>query len=287
MSAPLVSILTPSLNQAAHVEDCLASVRSQDHGEIEQVIVDGGSTDGTLETIRRYEGERCRLLVREGTSQAEALNIALAESRGELIGWLNTDDAYFSVDAVSTAVRRFAASPECLGVYGDAVVADERGRVLRHVCTSARSLLPVAFTSPVVQPSVFLRRLALGDRLVREDLHLMLDYELWLRLAGQGSLCKVGRILAIDRDYPGRKIRGSLERQRAEVRLLTEEYGAGLESPHPARRAASAWLRRARGVRELLTFERNYRLSFACEVDARWRRAVRQLLLPQRFLHVG
>src|SRR5688500_11608447 len=137
---PLVSILTPSLNQAAFVEDCLASIDRQDYPRIEQIVVDGGSTDGTLELLRAREGEDRRVLELPGSSQTEALNAAFAEARGEIIGWLNTDDAFFTTDAVSTAIARFAEDGEALVVYGDAVAVDEEGRVLQHISVDDRRL---------------------------------------------------------------------------------------------------------------------------------------------------
>lgn len=287
MSGPLVSIVTPSLNQVRHVEDCLVSVAAQDYANIEHVVVDGGSTDGTLDVIRRHEGGRVQVFLRPGTSQAQALNEALGRSTGEIVGWLNTDDAYFGVDAVSTAVARFSSSVECVAVYGDAVVVDDAGRVLRHVATSAQRLVPLRTTSSVVQPATFIRRSALAERFLREDLHLTLDYELWLYLRSKGPFCKVDRVLAIDRDYPGRKIRAPVAEVLEELHRLRELYGHELESRGAIGRAASAWLWRARGVRELVTLERKYRVSFSCRLDSRWRRGLRQLGLPQRYLHVG
>ncbi len=280
----LVSILTPSLDQAAYVRDSISSIRNQDYRAIEQVVVDGGSTDGTLDVVRRYEGDGCRLVVAPGTSQAQALNIALAHSAGDIIGWLNTDDAYFGVDAVAAAVRTFEECPEAVAVYGDGVIADEAGRILRRVSTSAADLGRLQSFSPLVQPSVFVRREALGERFVREDLEVMIDYELWLYLARRGPFAKVGRILAIDRDYSGRKTRETLPAQARDLAKLSGTYA--LDPQRPAGRIGRAWFRRANGLTELLTLETRYTFAFAGQTDARWRRFARQLLLPQRLLRV-
>jgi glycosyltransferase involved in cell wall biosynthesis len=282
---PLVSILTPSLNQAAYVEDCLGSVRNQEYAPIEQIVVDGGSVDGTLDLVRRYESDRCRLLVRPETSQGEALNVALAESYGEIVGWLNTDDVYFGVDAVSTVVERFAAEPGCDVVYGDGVVADARGRILRHVSTSAGQLDAFPVACPLVQPAVFVRRSALAETFIREELEYALDYELWLRLSRRHRFCKVPRILALDRNRPGRKQDVGAEPYRAELAEVAREYGLGFGRRRPAE-IGGAWIRRVSGLAEVLGLERRYRPAFDFQPDARWRRAVRQLLLPQRYVHL-
>lgn len=281
---PLVSILTPSLNQARYVCDCLRSVSSQDYEPLEQIVVDGGSEDGTLEQLRAAEGDRLRVEVAPGTSQAQALNAALARSRGSIIGWLNTDDAYFGVDAVASAVHRLREAPAAVAVYGDGVIADEHGRILRHVATDASELARLPPISPLLQPAVFIRREALEQRFLREDVRVMIDYELWLYLRTVGPFAKVGRVLAIDRDYAGRKTRETWSTQALDLEEFASCYGLGSE--RRAGRIARAWLRRASGVRELLTLENRYTLAFAGTTDARWRRAARQLLLPQRLLRV-
>ena len=281
---PLVSILTPSLNQAAYMRDCVLSVRRQDYPDIEHVIVDGGSTDGTVELARELAVERSRVVVLPGSTQAQALNEALAQSEGEIIGWLNSDDAYLGVDAVSTAVRRLAEAPHAVAAYGDGMITDERGRVLRHVSTSAADIGRLRPVAPLFQPAVFVRREALAERFVSEDVRVMIDYELWLHLARKGEFVKVERVLAIDRDYPGRKTHTTLAVQREDLRTFAQRYGLPLDSRRGFARAASAWLRRARGVAPLVRLERDYTFAFACETDARWRRVARQLFLPQRLL---
>ena len=284
---PLVSVLTASLNQAAFVGDCLASVRRQDYEPIEHIVVDGDSSDGTLEILRGERREALSVFVEPGSSQSEALNAAFARSSGEIVGWLNTDDAYFGVDAVSTVVEAFGRNPHCVAVYGDAVMIDERGRVLRHVSTSVPTPRRMETLSPLVQPAVFFRREAVADDFLREDLNLVMDYELWLRLQSRGPFRKVNRILAVDRDYAGRKTRSLTAETAEELERLALAYGIPPDDRARPLRAVSRWLRRVSGLGPLLTVERRYRLAFAAELDAGGRRLVRQLALPQRFLHGG
>src|SRR5690349_2661306 len=107
----LVSILTPSYNQAKWLADNLRSVAAQDYPYIEHVVMDGGSTDGSVD-ILRHADSRVRWFSEADDGQSHALNKALAESHGDIIGWLNSDDAYFSPDAVSTVVRAFTNNPD-------------------------------------------------------------------------------------------------------------------------------------------------------------------------------
>ena len=114
---PLVSILTPSFNQGRWLGDNLASVAAQSYGSIEHVVMDGGSRDETLDLLEATDG-RVKWRSEPDRGQSHALNKALGASEGEYIGWLNSDDAYFSRDAVSDVVSVFDADPSVNVVYG-------------------------------------------------------------------------------------------------------------------------------------------------------------------------
>src|SRR5437868_3953200 len=103
MSSVLVSVLTPSFNQRPWLKDNLESVSSQSYPNIEHIVMDGASTDGSVEILRNSL-HNVRWLSEPDRGQSHALNKAFAESRGEIVGWLNSDDAYFSCDAVGDVV---------------------------------------------------------------------------------------------------------------------------------------------------------------------------------------
>ena len=279
---PLVSIITPSLDQAEFVAEALASVDRQDYPRVEHVIVDGGSTDGTLELLRERTGPDRRVIELPGSSQSEALNAAFEDTRGELIGWLNTDDVFFTIDAVSSVVRRFAEEPGAVAVYGDGVVVDGTGRVLQHVATTDRGMDRLQQCSPFCQPSVFFRRSAINGTFLRADLDMTMDYELWLRLREKGRFAKVDRILAGDRMQPRAKTIVRWGDMAGELARLGDEYGVR-PSSRPLERLRRLG-RRIRGVGPLLTLDHGYRYAYPARVDARWRRIVRQVVLPYRLL---
>lgn len=279
---PLVSILTPSLNQARWVDDCLSSVAAQTYAHIEQVVVDGGSTDGTLDVLRRRRDPFVRIVEAAGSSQGEALNVAFEASSGEIVGWLNTDDAFFGTDAVECVVRTFAEFPEADVVYGDAVMADVDGRVLRHVSPDATLLHTAGVVSPLVQPSVFFRRAAVDGRLIADWIGVSIDYELWLRLRVTGRFVKVRRIVAIDRDHPARKSRNSDTARSRDLEEMTRRYGLRRQRRGPVA-TAERWHRRLDGLGEILCVEKRYSFAYPVIVDARWRRTLRQVFLPQRW----
>ena len=139
-------------------------------------------------------------------AQSHALNKAFAGSHGAIIGWLNSDDAYFDRDAVADVVGCFQAHPEVDVVFGHAARADQQGRVSHVLWVPPFSGWLLHWKCFLSQPAVFFRRKALGDRFLDERFQFAMDWELWLRLARSCRFHRLNRVLAIDRDQPGRKI---------------------------------------------------------------------------------
>jgi glycosyltransferase involved in cell wall biosynthesis len=122
---PLVSIITPSLNAVRFIGDTLDSVRAQDYPNIEHVVVDGGSEDGTVDLLRRAPG--VVWTSRKDAGMYDAINSGLRMARGEIVAYQNADDRYVTPDAVSTAVRYLRDHPDTDVVYGDFRYIDEVG----------------------------------------------------------------------------------------------------------------------------------------------------------------
>jgi len=124
---PLVSIVTPSYNQAQFIEATIQSVLSQDYPKIEYIIMDGGSKDGSVEIIHRYAGRLAWWVSERDRGQTDAINKGFAHANGEILAWLNSDDIYHP-GAISEAVAHLTAHPETGMVYGDAALIDDQGR---------------------------------------------------------------------------------------------------------------------------------------------------------------
>lgn len=263
-SSPLVSILTPSFNQGQFLGDCLASVAAQDYSRIEHIVQDGGSTDRTLDVL---EAASASVTWASGPDhgQSQAVNRALAKSRGSIIGWINSDDALFSTDAVSTIVRTFTERPDVDIVFGDAVMMSADGRLLRHFRSPAINWRRLPYgRSPISQPAAFIRRSALeaDELLLDEQLHLTLDLELWLRLRRRGCrFLHVRRTLAADRDHLDRKYRTIARSHDEEWAMLATKYDVVFVTPGLAMKASLA-LGRLAGVPFVLGWERCYRPAF-------------------------
>ncbi len=224
-SLPRVSVLTPSYNQARWLPDNLRSVAAQTYPNIEHVVMDGASTDGSVEILA---AAKPAVVWQSETDvgQSDALNRAFERSSGEILGWLNSDDAYFSRDAVTAAVDVFRARPEVGVVYGHAALINAAGEVLHVLWTPpySRKLLRSPY-NPITQPTVFIRRSAVGRPFfVDRDFHYMMDRELWLYLSERTAFHRVDRILAVDRHHPGRKSYNIPEVGDRDHRILAQRY---------------------------------------------------------------
>lgn len=209
--APLVSIVTPSYNMAGFVEQAVKSVLSQDYPHIEYVVMDGGSRDETLSILDRYAG-RLRYESRPDGGAADAIRQGLAGTNGDIVAFLNADDAYFP-GAVSAAVQVFGETPDVDVVYGGAEWIDQSGATLDRYPVRDFDAGQLALECFICQPAAFLRRSAyeaVGG--VDPALEFTFDYDLWLRLARRHRFAYLPRVLAQSRMHVANKTIGSRRR---------------------------------------------------------------------------
>lgn len=191
MTLPRVTIITPSFNQAQFLEQTLQSVLSQGYPNLEYLVVDGGSTDGSVEIIQRHADSLVWWVSEPDHGQAEAVNKGLARASGEIIGWLNSDDLYES-GAIAAAVKAFADHPECALVHGDVRAVDAEGCTTNLLSYGNWGLDGLMCFQIMGQPSVFIRRSAVEQGGTLDlSYHYLLDHEWWLRLAQFGGVAYV------------------------------------------------------------------------------------------------
>jgi glycosyltransferase involved in cell wall biosynthesis len=183
-ATPLVSIVTPSLDQARFLAAAMQSVLMQDYPRLEYIVVDGGSHDGSLEIIKRYAPRLAWWVSEKDQGQTDAINKGMSHAAGSILAWLNSDDVY-SAGAVSAAVRAFADHPDAGLVYGDANYINEAGEVIGHfpaAQTDYRRLRQGYVHIP--QQAAFFRAdlwRTLGP--LDPSYFFAMDYDLWVRIA--------------------------------------------------------------------------------------------------------
>jgi glycosyltransferase involved in cell wall biosynthesis len=182
----LFSVVMPTLNQSAFLETAVRSVLEQDYPNVELIVADGLSSDGTLELLMKLQreyGKRLRWVSQQDTGPAQAINTALGLAQGDIIGWLNSDDMY-TQGAVRRAVHFFKRQKSAQLVYGLAEHIDARGSFLGRYPTKSPSTPVPQFTDGcfICQPTVFMRRSALEEvGFLDESIKTAFDFELWLR----------------------------------------------------------------------------------------------------------
>ena len=219
-----LSVVTPTLNAEPYLSECLASLQQQGTTTIEHLVVDGGSMDRTLDIVRDEKNAIC--LIRPGSNQAAAINEGLRQATGEIVAWLNADDAY-PPGAVATVAECFASEPDLDVLVGDCAVIGPEGEPLWHERPGPydfERLLRRGNYLP--QPAVFLRRRTLQSiGLLDESLEYTMDYDLWLRLK-RARVRYVPQVLAVFRWHPGSKTaRNVLGNWRENIRVVRRHGG--------------------------------------------------------------
>jgi glycosyltransferase involved in cell wall biosynthesis len=225
---PLVSVVTPSLNQGAFIEDAIQSVLDQNYPRVEHIVVDGGSNDGTLDVLQRYA--HLRWLSEPDRGQADAVNKGFAMAQGTIFGWLNSDDMYLP-GAISAAVGVLLETG-CGLVHGGWRQIDEQGRRIRDVEAVPFDLRrQLDYANLVAQPGALFTREAfeaVGG--LDTSYRYAMDYELFLRIGGRFEVRHVDRVQASYRYHPDSKTVAESEGFVDETFRAARTHGARLRS---------------------------------------------------------
>ena len=207
---PRVSIVTPSFNQGQYIEATIQSVLSQDYPDIEYIVVDGGSTDNTLEVLKHYDS-RMRWISEPDNGQTDAINKGMRLSTGEIVAYLNSDDYYFP-GAVSRAVNFFRNNWNCGFIYGEGILADEAGNFIDRFNTVSFDMDTLASYCFILQPASFIKReayIAVGGFDDRNN--ACMDYDMWFRLGQRYGAGYLNEYLAVWRVHDECKSRAQLD----------------------------------------------------------------------------
>lgn len=238
---PTISIITPSFNQGQYIEETIRSVISQ-KGDfyIDYIIVDGGSTDGSLDTIKKYDalikegkypvrcrGIRYRWQSEPDSGQSDAINKGFRIAEGEVAAWLNSDDFYLP-GAFTKAITMFQNNDSLAMIYGNGEVTDKDGRKKKEYDAEPFFDLwkLIHLYDFILQPSAFMRR----ERLSRAgylnvSLYYIMDWELWIRMSSFGEIKHLPEKLSCARVYPEAKTQSSGLNRWREIRWVSKRYG--------------------------------------------------------------
>jgi glycosyltransferase involved in cell wall biosynthesis len=186
---PTISIITPSLNQAPFLEEAIRSVLDQDYAPVELIVVDGGSSDGSVDIIRRHESRLAWWVSEPDRGQAHAINKGLEHATGDVVAFINSDDLYLP-GGFSAVARHFSETPDCQWLCGDTLMFGDgypSTVLVADVPRSAGHCLSWAYTAP--QPGMFWRRQLL-DRRFDERWRYCFDHDLYVRLLLDGYRCE-------------------------------------------------------------------------------------------------
>lgn len=202
----LVSIITPSFNQAAYLEQTILSVLDQDHPYIEYIVIDGASTDTSVDVIKKYENRLAYWVSEKDNGQADAINKGFAHATGDIIAWLNSDD-YYLAGTISSVVKIFDQNPRVTLVYGNMFAVDEHGKTFNTLNYKQLTLEDLLCFQIIGQPAVFMRRSAMESVKLDTDFHFLLDHYLWIQIAQHGQLLYVDQTWAAARYHAEAKNR--------------------------------------------------------------------------------
>lgn len=233
--SPLVSVITPSYNQSDYIEETIRSVLSQSYPYIEYIVIDGASTDRTLSILSDYKDNFTALISEPDTGQACAINKGISLCKGDIIGWINSDDILYqhTVDAV---VAAFNCNPAAEVVYGNVDYGDSVENISHTIFGRSFEFVDAfrRLTIPMPQQGCFWRRSALTKcGFLNEEWQYVLDRDYFIRLADRCSLFYIDRSLGLFRSHPNSKSVLLNVRWSSELIRLYSSYFSSFSFFHP------------------------------------------------------
>lgn len=223
-----ISIITPSFNQSAYIDNTIQSVLNQDYPNIEYIIIDGGSTDGSVDIIKQYQDKLAYWVSEPDNGQSDALNKGFKRATGDIVAWINSDDMYVA-GAFAKAAKYFNDHPDVDMIYGNCDLVDEQGKILIYQRAAEFDLKKLVRMCMIPQPSVFMRRKMLDELgYLDTSFRYVMDYDLWLRAERGYNIRHLDAILSCFRLHDSSKTVSQITRFLPEIYRLLNEFFSGL-----------------------------------------------------------
>lgn len=287
-TSQLVTVVTPSFNQAKFLEETIRSVALQNYRPIQHVVVDGGSTDGSVDILKRCSDElgnsgyALDWISEHDRGMPDALGKGFSMARGAVVGWLNSDDVYFDRHVVEIAVKELRERPDVDVVHGDVALISETSGLWMIWCFPRFDYKRALRSYIIPSPTVFFRRHVVNEHPIC-SLHVVgVDHAYWLEIGRAHKFQHVHRVQAADRNHASRLSNTKSSQMREESTQYLESYGKGYvpTSFDRARDVFTRLLMRFKGAAYLLWMfagrQLEDELAFPLRMDSRWKVLRRQ-----------
>ncbi len=226
LALPLVSIVTPSFNQGQFLEETILSVLQQEYQNVEYIIIDGGSTDNSLEVIKRYEHRLAYWVSEKDCGQADAINKGFQRSTGQIVGWLNSDDLLYPA-AIKDVVNEFQRNSDLELIYGDVDYGPSTDAILRKISgnTVVFKNMMRSLQVPIPQQGSLWKRSVLNKiGHLNPRWHVVLDRDFFIRAASECKLLYLPMTLGLFRDHNLSKSSSQQTHWLAELPAMYDEF---------------------------------------------------------------
>lgn len=233
---PKISIVTPSYNQGQFLEETILSVLNQGYPNLEYFVMDGGSTDNSVEIIQKFASQLTYWESKPDKGQSHAINKGFKMATGELVAWLNSDDVL--LPGTLCEIAKVWLEDRSVGfIHGISELIDENSNSLEKTHGSTFDFLDSLMTSknPVAQPSTFISRQCLSEvGYLDETLHMSMDWDLWLRIGNKYPTRFISKVFSGSRHWPMTKTRTQVEKSAEDhisiVKRIARDKRIGLQS---------------------------------------------------------
>lgn len=218
-----LSIITPTLNQSQFIEDTIISVQNQNFKNIEHIVIDGGSTDGTIDILKKYK--HLKWISEKDSGQSNAINKGFRMATGDIVAWINSDD-YYDTNVFNSVSDFFCSHKDCHFLYGDINYIEENGKLIASYKGDNLTLDNLIRCPDIVrQPSCFWTKDVISDiGYLNERLHLVMDFEFFLRIGMKYRYYYLGQTFSNFRFYQTNKTNRLLKKQAVELFTVLFRY---------------------------------------------------------------